>query len=174
VTRVRLAALLATATLVAAGCSDDEPRPRLEPTESASPTESPSPTPTYTASPARVGAVDAVRGWVQERNRALESGDTTALRALTAPGCASCEPYIDLIEDVYEAGGRYETAGWSVDNAKELQPRRVTAAITMGGGLMIATAGGDPEEYAEEKAIFRFRLVQQAGGPVISFIGLVR
>ncbi|SDN22941.1 hypothetical protein SAMN05192576_1795 [Nocardioides szechwanensis] len=111
---------------------------------------------------------------MQERNRALTSGDTTALRGLTADKCGSCEPYIDLIEDVYAAGGSYETTGWTVDNAKELEDLEVTAAITMGAGVMIAASGTAPDKYEEDKAIFRFKVKPFEGGLVVSYIGLIR
>jgi hypothetical protein len=176
VPHLRLAALLAAATLLAAGCSDDDPQPRLEPTPSASLTESPSPTEpssSGTSATAPATAVEAVRNWVRERNRALSSGDTGTLRALTDPGCSSCEPYIDLIEDVYRAGGRYESQGWKVDNAKELKPLEVTAAITMSGGVMFATADASPDAYEEDKGIFRFRVKDRNGSKEVVFIGLI-
>ncbi|MCD4527139.1 DUF6318 family protein [Nocardioides sp. cx-173] len=173
--RVRLAALLVATTLVAAACSDDAPEPRVEPTPSASPTESAlTPSPSSSESDAPITAVQAVRNWVAERNLALSSGDTSALRKLASPGCSTCEPYVDLIEDVYEAGGEYNTTGWTVDRAKELKPGEVTAAITMGGGSMVPSSGAEADEYGEEKAIFRFRLTSDMDTPAITFIGLIR
>lgn len=172
--QVRFAALLAALTLVLVGCSDEDPEPQVDPTPSTSLSDTADPTPTISSPPASVTAVQAVRGWVQERNQALTSGDTTALRGLTSEKCGSCEPYIDLIEDVYAAGGSYETTGWTVDNAKELKDMEVTAAITMGAGVMIAATGSAPDEYEEEKAIFRFRVKPVDDGLVVSYIGLIR
>jgi hypothetical protein len=172
--QVRFAALLAALTLVLVGCSDDDPEPNVDPTPSTSPSDTEEPAPTTSTSPASLTPVQAVRGWVHERNRSLTSGDTTALRGLTADECASCEPYIDLIDDVYAAGGSYETKGWTVDNAKELKDMEVTAAITMGAGVMIAAAGTAPDKYEEDKAIFRFRVTPSEGELVVSYIGLIR
>lgn len=169
---VRVAALLAALTLILAACTDNDPEPTLDPTPSTSTTSPISPTPSTT--PALPTGIDAVRDWVSERNRALNTGDTAALRELTADDCASCEPYIDLIEDVYTAGGKYETTGWTVDRIRKVKSTEVTAAITMHGGVMIAAAGEPADEYEQDKAIFRFRVKPGGDGLVVSFIGLLQ
>ena len=170
----RMAVLLAAASLALAACSDDEPAPRVDPGPTTSPSESSSSPTMPVSEPPRPTAIDVVRGWVEERNRALSSGQTMDLRELTADSCASCEPYIDLIEDVYAAGGSYDTEGWTVNKASELKPMEVAAAITMSGGTMSAAAGKPPDEYAEDKAIFRFRVKSVGDEVVVSYMALIR
>src|SRR4051794_34881946 len=94
-TRWALATLLAVCLLGA--CSDDDPKPDIaDPTPSAtesSSSASVSTSPSESASPA-LGPEETVRAWVEARNSALQDGDTSDVRALSATGCGSCDQHI--------------------------------------------------------------------------------
>jgi hypothetical protein len=164
-TRSVLATLL-VACLVGA-CSDDDPKPDIaDPTPSApsslgSTTTSASVTPSTTLSPE-----DTVRAWIQARNRALSDGDTSDVDALSAPDCRSCEELNKVINEVYGAGGHFETTGWTIDSIQEKagsQPVQVDTALTFAAGQTVPSAGADPVSYDEEKHIVSFRLKATGG-----------
>ncbi|WP_193611331.1 DUF6318 family protein [Nocardioides lijunqiniae] len=164
---LRLAALLATATLLAAGCSDDAPQPRVEPPPSATPTESPSPTePTATSSaPAALNPVQTVRAWVAARNEALTNGSTTAVYELSSSDCKSCRDLTEPFAKVYAAGGSIDSKGWLIDSI-ERRPdfssnRQVIAAMTFAAGQIIRASGKPPSQFSEEKHILQFDLIRR-------------
>ena len=174
---------LAVAALLAAGlagaCSDDDPKPDIaDPTPSVSstaPTEastSPTTEPTQSADP-----VATVEAWVDARNEALATGDTARLRSATDPKCKSCMSLITSIEDVYEAGGSYDTQGWDVKSAKARQDAGtrpvVDAALVFAGGTTIDESGADPVEYGPENHIMLFKMHEEGGQFLIDFVGFV-
>lgn len=170
--RARVALLVSAAVLAApvlAGCQSEpepefvEPSPSAPVTVSASPSESAAPVPTT--------PVQAVRAWVKARNQALQDGDTSTLRRLSEPGCASCSEHIEPIERVYASGGSFDTNGWRVSSAKVASERGDTAevdvAMVMAGGRTIPERGADPVTYDEAKRIMLFRVTNS----LIAFIG---
>jgi hypothetical protein len=177
VPHLRLAALLAAATLLAAGCSDDDPQPRLEPTPSASLTESPSPTePSPTTAP--LEPVQVVKAWVDGRNTAMSQGDFRVVRSLSSASCESCSDLIDPIEQTHANGGRYETVGWQVERARVTNTKsravEVTAGLKLAGGTTYASATAEPVVYQAEKRIAIFELTQTDGNWQVSLIGFVQ
>ena len=158
-TRWALATLLAGCLLGA--CSDD-PKPDIaDPTPSA-PTSlgTTSTSPTVTPS-AALSPEDTVRAWIQARNQALTNGDTSAVDALSASDCRSCEELNKVIGEVYDAGGYFQTAGWTIDSIKEKQgsqPVQVDTALTFAAGQTVPSAGANPVSYDQEKHIVSFRL----------------
>jgi glucose/arabinose dehydrogenase len=169
VPHLRLAALLAAATLLAAGCSDDDPQPRLEPTPNASPTESPSTSPTEPSktpsTPKALNPVQTVRAWVVARNAALANGSTTAVYELSSTQCKSCRDLTEPFAKVYTNGGSIDSRGWLIDSI-ERRPdfssnRQVIAAMTFAAGQIIQASGKPPSDFPEEKHILQFDLVQQ-------------
>ena len=174
-TRWALATLLAGCLL--AGCSGDDPEPKIdtEPTPSeistsASVSVSPTLTPT-----AVVGPEETVRAWVQARNGALQDGDTAAVRALSAADCQTCDQHIEPIETVYAAGGQFVTPGWTVDRLKLVKAgdneAKVDVAMTMAAGQTMQEAGGEPTPYPEDHRLMFFRLGEEAGDWRITLIG---
>ncbi|WP_193606529.1 DUF6318 family protein [Nocardioides lijunqiniae] len=166
---LRLAALLTAATLLAAGCSDDDPQPRVEPPPSATPTASPSPTePTATSSaPAALNPVQTVRAWVAARNVTLSSGDSKAVDALSTDACKTCRDLVEPFVALYADGGSMKTTGWKVDNAKKRpdfeKSHQVFAALTFAGGETITQPGQQPEPFDPEKHILQFKLARTEG-----------
>jgi hypothetical protein len=120
---------------------------------------------------------DAVRGWVEARNAALTSGDTTELRSLTDLTCKSCVSLITSIEDVYTAGGHYDTKGWDVKSAKARSTSAarptVDAAVVFAGGSTVNSAGADPVLYGPENHIMVFKLHNDRGVLVVDFVGFL-
>jgi len=115
--------------------------------------------------------------WVTSRNEALKSGETEQLRSLTDLSCASCLSLITSIEEVYAAGGSYDTDGWTVKSAKARDPdgprRAVDAAVVFAGGTTIDEAGADPVTYEAENHIMVFKLHFVGAQPLIDFVGFV-
>jgi hypothetical protein len=174
--RCALATLVAGVLLVA--CSDDDPEPKVsDPTPSAANTSamvstSPPGSPITAKSPE-----DAVSAWVGERNNALATGQTDRLRSLTDLTCSSCLSLITSIEEVYAAGGRYDTEGWTIKSAKARgggDARRVVdAAVVIAGGTTIDHAGAEPVTYGPQNHIMVFKLHEVDGSLLVDFVGFV-
>jgi hypothetical protein len=115
---------------------------------------------------------ETVRAWVDARNQALQDGDTTAVRALSAAECRSCEELISPIEEVYAAGGSFDTSGWNVAGARQTSqdPIKVATGIDVAAGSTIPEAGAEPVGYEAEKHAVRFELVQAGGGLKVSLV----
>ncbi len=105
----RQVALLLAAGAVVAGCSGDGDKPQSLPTLSA-PATAASQTPSASASPAASAAgVEAfIKSYYDEINRAIQSGQVSALRALSSPSCG-CRQLADFIE--HGNGGPNVTGG---------------------------------------------------------------
>jgi hypothetical protein len=96
--RTSLAAACLVALTFSAGCSD---APAAKPVlASAAPVVSVRP-----AAPTPQGAADFASFWFFTLNRAISTGDTAALRALSHPDCPGCNAYTKWIEEQYAKGG---------------------------------------------------------------------
>lgn len=176
----RRGAFVAVVLLCGLVACDDEPTPDIpDPTPSStspSVTESVSPA-TPTETPAALTPEETVRAWVAARNAALGSGETDELRALTDLACTSCVDLIDSIEEVYAAGGHYETTGWRIKSATTRRPEgprpQVDAAVVIAGGQTVNEAGADPVIYGPEKRIVVFKVHQSDGEYLIDFVGFL-
>jgi hypothetical protein len=171
-TRWLVAALLAACLLGA--CGDGDPKPDIpDPT----PTGSPATPASADSSAAPESPEDAVRAWVNSRNVALASGDTAELRSLTDASCESCLSLITSIEDVYAAGGHYETTGWDVKSAKARSTSTarptVDAAVVFAGGTTVNSAGDEPVRYGPENHIMVFKLHRAGDSLVVDFVGFL-
>jgi hypothetical protein len=168
-TRAVLVALLLAALGASTGCSNDDPEPQFSPPSSEAPT---SPSTTPAADPA-----EAFRGWVDARNVALKTGDTSEVRSLSADNCRTCENSISPIERVYSDGGQFDTEGWIVDSAivkRQSGTRaRVSAAITYAAGETVPSAGAEPVDYEVERHILLVDLDHVDGTWLVSDIGYV-
>jgi hypothetical protein len=102
--------------LLATGCSDD-PQPKFEPSPSDSPSEP-------TSDPAQPkawevksdkGAVAFATHWMDVLSGAMNgSGDTSALRDISAPECELCEDFAQRLDRIRSSGGFYRSDGWRV------------------------------------------------------------
>jgi len=172
-TRAVLTALSVIPVLLVAGCTDDDPKPKFEPPSSEAPTSA---TPT-SPSPSAADPVSVVRHWVDAQNLAMSSGDSSEVRALGTSDCGSCNGLIDPIDKVIDAGGRFETTGWSVDRAKMVADGQsestVKAAVTIAAGRTYNSAGAEPVEYDVDRSILEFKLKQVDGQWLVAFVGFV-
>lgn len=163
---VLVALLLSTAGL--AGCTDDDPEPAPPPTTTA-------PTSPSTTADAPDDPEDTVRAWVEAQNDAMRNGDTRDVRSLSTGDCKSCDGLIRPVEQVFAAGGRFETAGWTVDHLKETMSidgrSTVKAAVTISAGKTYQTADADPVAYEAQGSILEFRLARVDGQWRVSFVG---
>ena len=148
---------LAIATvLLLASCSDD-PEP-IEPTASASASTAPSP-PTQAGEDTPDGAASFVSYYIEVLNFAARSGDVSLLTALSSSRCDGCREYIDLYEDVYEAGGYFAGGEWSSTDF-ELEIRRETTDVFVrieadkGRMKSDASSGSQTEEAFDGDVVF--------------------
>jgi uncharacterized protein DUF6318 len=111
-------ATVLVAALVGA-CSDDDPKPDIaEPTSSAPSSSATAVSTPPTVSPS-AGPREAVGAWLAAWTVAMQTGNTASVRALSDPGCVSCDRLIDKVEEVYGKGGHYETEGWTAARLNE-------------------------------------------------------
>lgn len=169
--RMALGPLLAL--LVLAGCSGDDPEPKFAPTPTSSPTQASPSEPS--ATPERRSPEQTVRAWVEARNEALQDGDTTAVEALSAKDCETCQNQIDPIRQLYADGGHFETDGWTVVSSRlksRSGPRAaVDTAIKYAAGRTIPEADAEPVTYPVERHIVVFKLTAIGGAWRIQFVG---
>jgi hypothetical protein len=125
VSRTRAALIALTLTLVVAGCTDDDPKPKFEPPPSEAPSSvSPSATAgTAPTMPAAAKGADAaaaeafVKFYWDTVNYAQASGDVAPLKAL-AHGCKGCDNGVEFIEAAYADGGEIRGGGGKVSGLK--------------------------------------------------------
>lgn len=168
--RLRLAALLAATTLLAAGCTDDAPEPRIHPSPTTSPRQSaPSPLPTDTQTTPAPRVLDPegiVRAWVAARNITVTSGSTDAVYELTASTCNSCRNLIEPFAEFYREGGHAVTRGWLVKDTAQRpdfkKSQQVVAAVKFAAGKNIDKSGATTAVYAAEKHVLEFQLKRQS------------
>ncbi len=154
-----------------AGCSGDDPEPRVEPSGSGTPSAS------VSTSPETMTPKQTVRAWVDAQNEALVTGDTTRVRELECGQLSS--PAMDSStqsSEVYAAGGQFKTRGGR-STRLTLQPRRQDRAVVKAcrdhprrRDDCQRAAGEDPVTYRRRA---RHRGVQ-IGAPRPSRAGLIR
>ena len=136
-TSVRRIAIAALALpLLLAGCADDEPVPKVEPstpapsvTETVETNEPVEPTlPPEAEGKGRKAAEAFVRHYYDTVNYAQENDDTEGLRALGSPGCTACTAGADAIDAIYRQGGTIAGGENTVDRAKATGMRRLPGA----------------------------------------------
>ena len=166
--KLRIAATLLAVGLLAA-CTDD-PEPKVEPSESPTRPTTTSPT----RPPEELQPTGVVRAWIDAQNEALISGDTAELRRISDPSCTTClSGFVDPIEDVYAAGGHFETDGWRVTAAQSRESSSPTIEVDVGveisGGRTYADSEAEPVSYETETRILLFKVRDQA----VTFVGFV-
>lgn len=138
-TRAALTALTLIPALLLAGCSDDDPEPKFGPTPSSeaptsASTSSSASTSTEPSTAAAVTAADFIGDWFERFSAAMVSGDTTEIRLRSSKSCTSCSALADQIDSIYARGGSLRTAGWSVDEARQVseldEPPRFLLRVT--------------------------------------------
>jgi hypothetical protein len=122
--RATLTALTLIPTLLVAGCSDDDPEPKVDPPSSEAPSSvSPSPTATAPTMPPAAKGTDAaaaeafVAFYWDTVNYAQASGDVAPLKVL-ADQCKGCDSGVAFIEAAYADGGEIRGGGGTVSRLK--------------------------------------------------------
>lgn len=115
-TRAVVTALSVILVLLVAGCTDDDPKPKFEPSPSSEAPTSPSASPTAgTAAPSMPDAAKGTDAAAAEAfvafywdtvNYAQASGDLSPLQHLADPTCTACKAGVEYLEDVHRADGR--------------------------------------------------------------------
>lgn len=111
--RTLIASIAVCLTLTA--CSDnDPPPPSGYPTPtgtSSTATDEPSPSETQTVDPTEETARQFITRFVEAGNEMQTSGDSKTYRSMIGPDCTSCSTFADLIDGIYEHGGKVITDG---------------------------------------------------------------
>lgn len=172
---IAIATILLGATL--AGCSEDDPLPRVEPSSPGSPSAATSLSPSPDPSPRPMSPEETVRAWVKAQNQAMATGRTTTIESLSTADCRTCDQFIDPVVAVYRAGGRFKTKGWVVRGTNQRRPngpnRVVDAALRFSGGTTVRRKGEDPVAYGPENHLMVFRLRPHGEGWRVSFAGFL-
>jgi hypothetical protein len=79
----------------------------------ADPPVSPSATSSSTDTPQRETPEAFIRRWANEDTRMQNTGDTSGFRSMSNK-CGGCESVADRVDEIYKAGGKVHTAGWSL------------------------------------------------------------
>lgn len=172
---MRQVSVMAVLCLLLASCSaDPEPRFGPPPSSPTSPTatqssEAPESEPWEVKS--KAGAVAFARHWVDVFNQAQASGVTSELRSVSTRRCASCQGYIEQLEDLYGSGGRLESEGWRVLVAAP-QGGELTAKVQIvlriaRSPQKILSGDGTAERFPGGTASFSADLLWQKDGWVL-------
>ncbi len=131
---------LALGLVLALSACGGDPEPQFEADTSPTPSE------VTTSAPAKEaweeksddGAIAFVEHWIDEFNAAVRSGETTALADLSDSSCTTCTNFVTLTDEIYAAGGRVETEGWSIRSLS--QPKK------SGSGTLVSANFEQPKE----------------------------
>ena len=104
---------LVAATVLLAGCSGKPTPKEPDTTSTPSPTATPPPLPEAATHETAEGAASFVDHYLDVLNYSAHTGDTDALRALSASGCGSCSNYLDVVDATHDAGGGYTGGDWT-------------------------------------------------------------
>lgn len=101
-----------------AGCSSDEPEPKVAPSTPSSPSTSgvataPT-TPPEATDLTRAGAERFVDFWFRALSAGMVTGSTDDVARLSDEDCRSCQALIQQIDALYAKGGHVRTKGWVV------------------------------------------------------------
>jgi hypothetical protein len=176
-----IAALAVSVALGLTGCSGDSRAADPKVTTPAGPvaTSPPSPAPTTTAPPTQsstraseeAAAIAVVRAYVDEYNKALQSGSTTAFRKTFEPSCALCLEDAGGIDRTFRQKQRPKGLQVTLTSPLvTLHDRRqiwVEAWMSQAGGQVLSASGGVADTFTPV-AKFRFLWrVKPGSSPVI-------
>ncbi len=155
-----LAALTAVLLLSLTACSDSD-EPAAEGSGDAG-------APAYADNPGEAGAEQFVGFWTDTLNDATTSGETDELKSLATDECKACADFAGQLDDIYAAGGRVESDGWTVN---KMVPEAGASDDEV--GLLVTFAVAPQKVYESEDAKaqefeggnqgFRFHLVREDG-----------
>lgn len=119
---VRTVSAVLLLALSVSACSDDPGEPSALPTLDPSPTASasvePEPAPTGIDAPTPEGAAEFARFFYSQVELAYSQKDPTLVERLSAPGCTTCQAFIDTLVDIRDSGDRYEGVQYEITFAE--------------------------------------------------------
>lgn len=190
--RQLLIGVACAALFITAGCTDDSSGASTDPSPSASSSGEPSPsepttepTPTWTPPPAQkppkggwpedkpateITAEKVVRLWIDAYSRAISTGDTSRMRAMSRPECRQCKWFAREVLEDYRNGVVVTTKGDIAFVAGALTDVSQESASTIKLRLMVKAPGGTRAEPGANPVNFKaetyewFFLMVVAGG----------
>jgi hypothetical protein len=121
-----IAALTVAVALGLTGCAGDSKAadPKVTTPAGSAATSPPSPAPTTTAPPGQsstrafeeAAAIAVVRAYVDEYNKALQSGSTAAFRATFKETCAKCLGNATIVDEVFKKRQRIHGLKYTLDS----------------------------------------------------------
>ena len=185
-TTARIAAITSIAASAALGltaCGGDTPAADPKVTTPTSPVATAAPGPTTSTSsttptgqsPSRTNqetaAIALVRGYVDEYNKALQSGSTTAFRATFKETCAVCLADAVEIDKAFRKKQRIRGLQYALESPRVTfhDNRQIFVEVQMSqaGGRLLTASGNVVQSFTPTVA-FRFNWrVEPGGSPVI-------
>lgn len=164
----RALALSLAVPLLLAGCTEEEPTPKIpNPTTSSA---TPTPEETETAEPESESPEDFIRRWISVNTDMQNTGNVAPYKDLSRK-CKPCIRTANRVEQIYQDGGFLRTEGWIL---------KKTIDMTGADGAPIydleikssptefkETARGEVERYAGGNIVMRVRLNSAAPWQVI-------
>lgn len=162
--KIRTSLAPVAAVLLLAACSaEPEPDP-LPPVPTASPSPVVLPLPTEAAAATPQGAAAFTRYYFEILNQAFATGDSAPVRALSDPGCDSCNRLIGAIEEEPTPGERIEGGDYRIvfaesppaesgDVIVELRYALTEVRVVSPDGNLIRTKPGVPAVDAQLRLI---------------------
>lgn len=155
----RALALSLVVPLLLAGCTEEEPTPKLpDPTTSSA---TPTPEETETAEPE--SAEEFIRRWVQANTEMQNTGDVAAYADLSRK-CTSCIRTVERIKQIYADGGYVKTKGWVLRDV-------VDRSGTTGGPVLDLDIRSSPTEFKENAGA---EIQNLSGGEIVMRVRLNR
>jgi uncharacterized protein DUF6318 len=113
-----------------------------------------------------------VRFYVATVNYATSTGDSKRLRELDDGKCVSCAGIAKRIDDVYSAGGRIESTGWTVSSMTVVSGPPKTPLVDVGLSLppqqVTKRSGTRPVRFKGGRLPVTFRLAATPTGWVVN------
>ena len=123
--------------------------------------------PDYANQTGEAGAEKFAGYWVDQINKATTTGETKGLKSLGLDGCEVCTDFPKQVDSIYEAGGRVESADWTI---KSVVPeagatdKQVGMLITVNvpPNTVYAEDGAKPQKFPGGDQRFRMIVVRQS------------
>lgn len=153
---------------VLASCGSDSGGPDVDSTPSASPTPTLSP-PTkpanlHEATPE--SAADFVNYWIQSLNYSYATGDLEELVRISGSDCEGCKAAIEMISEIYGAGGYVKGNAWSVRELElDVEPTHVfvTMDVFAESGVLMKSKGAESIVLEATERIFNALVERNRG-----------
>lgn len=150
----RTAALSVALLLALTACSED--------TDSVAESR-----PDYANQTGEAGAEKFAGYWVDQVNKATETGETEELRSLGLKGCDVCSDFPRQVDTIYEAGGRVESEDWTI---KSVVPEGgatdeevgMLITVEVPPNTVYADKDAKPQEFPGGDQRFRMIVVRQS------------